>query len=144
MRGAYFERFLDRLPKPSELVLFDRSWYSRAEIEGVMGFCTPRELEAFFDAVPRFEEELIVRGTRLVKLFLDVSEEEQARRIARREAPTVVDLAALARPAEFRAAASEMLRRTSTPIAPWHVINTDGDPAETDELAYALIEPATL
>lgn len=142
LRGAYFERFLEHMPGPGEIVLFDRSWYSRAGIERVMGFCSDRELEAFFERVPRFEEELIRRGTRLVKIFLDVSDAEQLRRITRRDAPTIVDLEALARAGDYRRAADEMILRTSTPLAPWHVVSTDGDPAETTELAYACIRRA--
>jgi hypothetical protein len=74
-----------------------------------------------------------------VKIFLDVSEAEQSRRILRRPAPTAIDLAALQCAGEFRRAAAEMLIRTSTPNAPWHVLGTDGDASETTALAYACI-----
>src|SRR6185369_9933774 len=101
-----------------------------------------RELETFLEETPRFEEELVRSGVRLVKLHLDISDEEQARRLLRRRGMSVVDRAALARPGDFRRAREDMTRRTSTPLAPWHFIRTDGDPEQTTKLALARISAA--
>lgn len=122
LRGNYFDRWLAELQRSPRVVVCDRSWYTRATLERVMGFCTARELERFWTAVPQVEEELVRTGVRLVKIHLDVSDEEQAKRILRRKNPTAIDVAALARPGEHVRAAEEMLRRTSTRFAPWLVV----------------------
>jgi polyphosphate kinase 2 (PPK2 family) len=126
LRGDTFGRWLAELQRSPRVVVCDRSWYSRATIERVMGFCTSRELERFWNAVPQVEATLVRAGVRLVKIYLDVSDEEQAKRILRRKTPTAIDVAALARPGEHVRAAEEMLRRTSTSFAPWHVVSGGG------------------
>jgi polyphosphate kinase len=143
LRGDYFERYLAAIARGPGMLLFDRSWYSRVGTERVMGFCSEREVSLFFDAVPRVEAELAASSRIvLVKIYLDVSEAEQARRIMRRAHPTALDLAALQRAGDYRRAAAEMLLRTSTPVAPWHVIGSDGDAAETLALASAHVRAA--
>jgi len=137
LRGSPFARFLERIR--SGFVVLDRSWYTRASVEAPMGFCSARELETFLEAAPRFEEELVRSGVTLVKIHLDVSDEEQARRLLRRTQATLVDRAALARAGDFARAREDMTRRTSTPLAPWHFLRTDGDPEQTTKLALARI-----
>jgi polyphosphate kinase len=126
LRGDYFGRWVAELERSPRIVVCDRSWYARATIERVMGFCTTRELERFWSAVPQVEAALVRAGVRLVKIYLDVSDAEQAKRILRRKSPTAIDIAALVRPREHVRAAEEMLCRTSTSFAPWHVFRGDG------------------
>lgn len=124
----YFQRWLAHLPAAGEIVFFDRSWYNRAALEPVHGWCTPAEREAFLDAAPRLERLLVAGGLTLVKVFLAVGREEQARRLAERAADprrrwktTAIDRAANETWPAMRAAYDEMLART----APWIVIDTD-------------------
>jgi len=128
----YFQRYVRYLPAAGELVIFNRSWYNRAGVEPVMGFCTPKEHAEFLRDAPAFEHMLQEAGIRLVKLWLDISKKEQADRLeARREDPLkalkVSDLDAEAqnRWSGYSEARNEMLRRTSTDHAPWHCVHTD-------------------
>jgi polyphosphate kinase 2 len=128
----YFQRYAQHLPAAGELVIFNRSWYNRGGVEPVMGYCTPAEHEIFLRDAPRFEAMLIESGTRIVKLWLDVSKDEQAKRLkARLEDPlktlkiSPLDKVAQAKWAAYSAARDEMLRRTHTPEAPWTIIHTD-------------------
>jgi polyphosphate kinase 2 len=128
----YFQRYVERLPTAGEIVLFDRSWYNRAGVERVMGFCTEPEVEEFFREVPELERMLARSGILLVKYWLEVSAEEQLRRLMERVEDTTkqwklspVDADAPARYDDYTRAVLEMLERTSTPESPWHVVDAN-------------------
>jgi polyphosphate kinase 2 len=128
----YFQRYTRYLPAASELIIFNRSWYNRAGVEPVMGFCTAREHEDFLRDAPAFEAMLEEANIRLVKLWLDISRKEQADRLdARRDDPLkalkVSDLDDEAQKLwhEYSKARNEMLLRTSTAMAPWWCVHTD-------------------
>jgi polyphosphate kinase 2 len=128
----YFQRYVSYLPTVGEAAIFNRSWYNRAGVEPVMGFCTPEEHEAFLRDVPVFEAMLIDSGLRLVKLWLDVSKDEQAERLEeRRKDPLKVlkssplDASAQEKWDDYTKARDEMLRRTHTPVAPWICVRAD-------------------
>jgi polyphosphate kinase 2 len=128
----YFQRYARHLPSCGELVIFNRSWYNRAGVEPVMGFCTDREHEDFLRDVPSFERMLEEADIRLVKIWLDISKKEQARRLdARRDDPLkrlkVSDLDAVAQKKwkDYSAARDQMLLRTHTAIAPWICVRAD-------------------
>ncbi|MCA9653776.1 MAG: polyphosphate kinase 2 [Myxococcales bacterium] len=128
----YFQRHLRHLPGPGEIVFFDRSWYNRAGVERVMGFCDDAQLEEFFLQVPSLEHMLVRSGVRLVKLYFSVSREEQHRRFERRRTDPLkrwklspMDLASEERWDEYTEAKEEMFRRTHTAPAPWTVIKSD-------------------
>ena len=122
----YFQRYVRRLPAAGEFVLFNRSWYNRAGVEPVMGFCTAAEHAGFLRDVPAFERMLEEAGVRLVKIWLDISKAEQARRLQRRREDPLrqlkiseLDTIAQKKWKAYSAARDEMLGRTHTPIAPW-------------------------
>jgi polyphosphate kinase 2 len=122
----YFQRYVRRLPAAGELVIFNRSWYNRAGVEPVMGFCTPRENADFLRDVPAFERMLGESDLRLVKIWLDITKSEQAARLqARRDDPlkqlkiSELDTVAQEKWRDYSAARDQMLRRTHTPISPW-------------------------
>jgi polyphosphate kinase 2 (PPK2 family) len=124
-RRPYFSRWLEHLPEPGRVIVFDRSWYNRAVVERVMDFATPAEVEAFYEELPRFEAELARRGVRIVKMFFTIGEKEQARRLEGRRVQgrlTAVDAMALFHSEAYARAEEEMLARTSTPDAPWVVL----------------------
>lgn len=139
-RGSYFRRWVEHFPRePGQVVVFDRSWYSRAVVERVMGFCSEAEVRAFYDALPGFEAELLGSGIVLLKFFFAISEDEQARRLEgrRREGRlSATDAAALSSVDAYARAEEEMLRRTSTPAAPWTVLrDTDREVRRATVLA---------
>jgi polyphosphate kinase 2 len=128
----YFQRYISHLPAASDFVLFNRSWYNRAGVEAVMGFCTPRETEDFLRDVPALERMLEDSDIRLVKIWLDISKKEQGARLeARREDPLkqlkISDLDAIAQKKwkAYSKARNEMLLRTHTAIAPWICVRAD-------------------
>jgi len=128
----YFQRYVAQLPTAGEIVLFDRSWYNRAGVEHVMGFCTPEEYRLFLQQCPIFERLLIDDGIRLVKYWFSVSDEEQERRFrSRLEDPlrswklSPIDLEARARWVEYSMAKDEMFVHTDTPESPWYVVEGD-------------------
>jgi polyphosphate kinase 2 len=128
----YFQRYAQHLPAAAELVLFNRSWYNRAGVEPVMGFCTEREHAEFLRDVPSFERMLEEADISLVKLWLDISKDEQARRLeARRKDPlktlkvSDLDKAAQEKWKDYSKARDEMLIATSTAIAPWFIVRND-------------------
>jgi polyphosphate kinase 2 len=128
----YFQRYAQWLPAAGELAIFNRSWYNRAGVEPVMGFCTPREHQDFLRDVGAFERMLEAADLRLAKIWLDISKAEQADRLAaRREDPLkqlkVSDLDGVAQKKwkAYSAARDEMLLRTHTPIAPWTCVRAD-------------------
>jgi polyphosphate kinase 2 len=128
----YFQRYVAQLPAAGEWVLFDRSWYNRAGVEHVMGFCTPDEYRRFLHQCPIFERLLVEDGILLVKYWFSVSDEEQERRFqSRLEDPmrrwklSTMDLEARARWADFSRAKDEMFVHTDLPDVPWYVVEAD-------------------
>lgn len=128
----YFQRYVAHLPAGAELVLFNRSWYNRAGVEPVMGFCTKGEHEEFLEEAPRFEEMLVRSGIRLFKYYLDIDREEQRKRLgARKKDPlkqwklSPVDAVAQEKWGAYSRARNEMLARTHHAAAPWYVVRAD-------------------
>lgn len=128
----YFQRYVAHLPAAQELVLFNRSWYNRAGVERVMGFCTLDEYEEFMGSVSIFESMLVRSGIKLVKYYLDVSKFEQARRLTDRKTDPLkcwkissVDDEAIKHWKAYSLARNEMLARTHNPIAPWTLVRAD-------------------
>jgi polyphosphate kinase 2 len=128
----YFQRYVAQLPAAGEMVLFDRSWYNRAGVEHVMGFCTQDEYEEFLRGCPQFEHDLLHSGIILVKYWLSVSDEEQERRFkARLKDPakqwklSPMDLEARRRWVDYAEAKDTMFHHTDTPESPWYVVEAD-------------------
>lgn len=128
----YFQRYVPHLPSAGEIVLFDRSWYNRAGVERVMGFCTDEELREFFQACPQFERMLIGSGIVLIKYWFSVSDKEQEKRFqARLDDPTrhwklsPMDLESLNRWVDYSRAKDEMFAYTDTKESPWYVVNAE-------------------
>ena len=128
----YFQRYVQHLPFAGELVLFDRSWYNRAGVERVMGFCTEEEYSEFLRSCPEFERMLVRSGIILIKYWFSVSDEEQERRFqARIHDPTKrwklspMDLESRKRWVEFSRAKDNMFAHTDIKQAPWYVVNAD-------------------
>lgn len=128
----YFQRYVAHLPAAGEMVLFDRSWYNRAGVERVMGFCTDDELAEFLRSCPAFEQMLIRSGITLIKYWFSVSDAEQEARFqARLNDPTKrwklspMDLESRARWVEYSRAKDEMFAYTDTKWSPWWVVNAD-------------------
>jgi polyphosphate kinase 2 len=128
----YFQRYVAHLPAAGEMVLFDRSWYNRAGVERVMGFCSEEEYQEFMRSCPEFERMLIRSGMILIKYWFSVSDEEQERRFqARIEYPTKrwklspMDLESRSRWVEYSRAKDEMFKYTDTKQSPWYVVNSD-------------------
>ncbi|HTW33215.1 MAG TPA: polyphosphate kinase 2 [Rhizomicrobium sp.] len=128
----YFQRFVPFLPAASEFVIFNRSWYNRAGVERVMGFCTEDQVSEFFESVVPFEAMLVRDGIELRKYYLDISKHEQKVRLEERaEDPlkqwktSSVDEAALKNWKKYGEARDEMFRETDHPAAPWHVVRAD-------------------
>src|SRR6266496_5866579 len=128
----YFQRYIAHLPAGGEMVLFDRSWYNRAGVERVMGFCTDDEYAEFLRSVPEFERMLVRSGIILIKYWFSVSDKEQEKRFqARINDPTrrwklsPMDLNSRARWAEYSKAKDEMFAHTDIKQAPWYVVNAD-------------------
>lgn len=128
----YFQRYVAHLPAGGEIVLFDRSWYNRANVERVMGFCTDDEYAEFLRSVPEFERMLVHSGTILIKYWFSVSDKEQELRFQERiDNPTKrwklspMDLNSRARWVEYSKAKDEMFAHTDIKQAPWYVVNAD-------------------
>jgi len=129
----YAQRYIQHFPAGGEIVLFDRSWYNRAGVEHVMGFCTEEEYERFLERVPAFERAIIVdNGIIFRKYFLDVSQEEQRRRFEARITDPVKhwklsprDTKSVRRWWDYTAAYQRMLAETHTAEAPWHIVPAD-------------------
>ncbi|HEX9342666.1 MAG TPA: polyphosphate kinase 2 [Actinomycetota bacterium] len=128
----YFQRYAAELPAAGEMVLFDRSWYNRAGVERVMGFCTEAEVEEFFRSCPQFEDMLIRSGIILIKYWFSVSDEEQERRFQERaNDPTKrwklspMDLKSREHWLDYSRAKDEMFAYTDTKTSPWWVVNAD-------------------
>jgi polyphosphate kinase 2 len=130
---VYIQRYLAQFPAAGEIILFDRSWYNRAGVERVMGFCTDEQYERFMKMVPTVEQEMVVNnGIFLRKYFLDVSQEEQRRRFeARINDPmkhwklSPMDTESVRRWWDYTAAYQRMIKTTHTPSAPWYIVPAD-------------------
>jgi len=128
----YIQRYIRHFPAAGEVVIFDRSWYNRAGVEQVMGFCTPEQTAGFLRAVPSFEQAMVESGIILIKYWLEVGPEEQTRRLESRiDDPRKVwklsemDLKSYTRWDDYTRARDEMLRASDTPHAPWHIVRSD-------------------
>ena len=128
----YFQRYVAHLPAAGEMVLFDRSWYNRAGVERVMGFCSESEVLDFFNACPEFERMLIRSGIILIKYWFSVSDEEQEKRFqARLKDPTKrwklspMDLESRRRWVEYSKAKDDMFAHTDVKQSPWYVVEAD-------------------
>ncbi|WP_152042318.1 polyphosphate kinase 2 [Salinigranum salinum] len=128
----YFQRYVERLPTEGEMVLFDRSWYNRAGVERVMGFCTDEQYERFMRQCPEFERMLVNSGMILIKYWFSISDEEQERRFRKRNQDkkkrwklSPMDLEARARWVEYSKAKDDMFEHTDTEEAPWYVVHAD-------------------
>ena len=128
----FFQKYIAEFPHGGEMVLFDRSWYNRAIVEPIFGFCTPEQYENFMHGAVGFEKDLVRQGTILVKLYFSVTKDEQERRFARRKTDPLrqwklseIDVQAQDRWDEFTHQKHEMLRRTHTAQAPWTVIRSN-------------------
>ncbi|MCL3883634.1 polyphosphate kinase 2 [Marivita sp. GX14005] len=161
----YFQRYIDHMPAAGDLTFFDRSWYNRAVVEKVFGFCTEEERQLFFRQVPEVEKMLVEDGLRLFKIWLNVGQAEQLRRFLKRERDPLkqwklsrIDVEGLQRWDAYTAAIRETFEKTHTDHAPWTVIRSDDkrrarimairsvlsrlDYARKDEEALGTIDPA--
>ena len=128
----YIQRYLPYLPAAGEVVIFDRSWYNRAGVERVLGFCTEEEAKKFLKAVPLVEKAIVDSGVILIKYWLEVSEEEQTRRLESRVDDgrkiwklSPMDLKSYNRWYDYSRARDEMFEATDTGFAPWYVLRSD-------------------
>jgi polyphosphate kinase len=128
----YFQRYVAHLPVSEEMVLFNRSWYNRAGVEHVMGFCTSAEYAEFMLSVPKFEEMLVHSGIKLLKYYLDISKEEQTYRLDERQKDPLkqwktspIDEVAVKHWNAYSTARDTMLLRTHTSIAPWNIVHAE-------------------
>jgi len=155
----YFQRYVANLPTRGEIVLFDRSWYNRAGVERVMGFCTDDELALFLEQAPQLERMLVADGTLLLKYWFSVSDDEQERRLqSRLEDPmrrwklSPMDVESRRRWVEFSRAKDEMFARCDIPEAPWWVVEADDKRAARlnclshllSQVPYEHVEPPEL
>ena len=129
---VFMQRYLQHFPAAGEVVIFDRSWYNRAGVEYVMGFCTDKQRRRFLDLCPQIEKFLVDGGTTIIKLWMEVSNDEQKRRFeARINDPlrqwklSPMDLPSRERWYEYSRARDIMLKKTDTRIAPWHIVRSD-------------------
>ncbi len=128
----YFQRYLSHFPTAGEIVIFDRSWYNRAGVERVMEFCSIEQVKRFLEMTPEVEKAFVESGIILVKYWLEVSEEEQTRRLEGRiDDPRKIwklspmDLESYSRWYDYSRARDDMFKATDTPWAPWHVVRSD-------------------
>jgi polyphosphate kinase 2 len=128
----YIQRYMPHFPAKGEIVIFDRSWYNRAGVEHVMGFCTDEQYERFLKLTPLFERELLQNGIHLLKFWLEVGNKEQERRFrARIDDPvrqwklSVMDLPSRSKWYEYSLARDAMLKATDTKVSPWYIVRSD-------------------
>jgi polyphosphate kinase len=128
----HVQRYLAHFPAAGEVVIFDRSWYNRAGVERVMGFCTKQDYEHFLEVCPEFEKQVVRSGIRLIKYWLEVGHEEQTRRFLARIADPLrqwklspMDLVSAGKWYEYSRARDAMLKATDTPHAPWYILRSD-------------------
>ncbi len=142
----YFQRYVSHLPAGGEMVLFDRSWYNRAGVERVMGFCTEAEVEEFYRTVPEFERMLVRSGIILIKYWFSITDEAQHLRFSMRIADPLkqwklspMDVQSRARWEQYTKAKEAMLEHTHIPEAPWHVVQAvDKKKARLNCIAHLL------
>ena len=152
----YIQRYMAHFPAAGEIILFDRSWYNRAGVERVMGFCTEEQYQHFLRLTPSFERELVSNGIILLKYFLDVSQDEQRRRFeARIEDPvkhwklSPMDVQSVRRWWDYTEAYQAMIAATDSPAAPWFIVPADDKRRARlnlirhmlDQIPYREIEP---
>jgi polyphosphate kinase 2 len=142
----YFQRWVPFLPARGEIVIFNRSWYNRAGVERVMGFCTNDEHESFLNDAPRFEDLLVRSGLILRKYYLDIGKAEQKRRIEERRRDPLsqwkispIDEVAVKNWKKYSRARDEMLARTHTAFAPWTIVRTDDKRAARINLMRSIL-----
>ncbi|MET0003411.1 MAG: polyphosphate kinase 2 [Candidatus Thiodiazotropha sp.] len=128
----FFQKYIAQFPRGGEIVLFDRSWYNRAIVEPIFGFCSQEEYDNFMTGCPGFEKDLVRQGTILVKLYFSVTKEEQARRFERRKTDSLrqwklseIDVQAQDRWDDFSTQKYNMLKNTNTTHAPWTIIRSN-------------------
>ncbi len=128
----FFQKYIEQLPRGGEVVLFDRSWYNRAMVEPIFGFCSDKEYENFMIGVKTFEQDLVRQDTNLVKLYFSVSKDEQAKRFERRKTDPLrqwklseIDVQAQERWDDFTNMKYEMLKNTHASETPWTIIRSD-------------------
>ena len=145
-REWYFKRYIEHLPKPGEMVFFDRSWYNRAVVEPVMDFCSKEQYNTFMKQVVQFEKMLIKDDYTIVKLWFSIDKEEQKRRLANRETNplmnwklSTVDAEAQLKWEKYTDYKLKMFKKTGTTISPWIVINGNNkDIARKEAMRYVL------
>ena len=152
----YSQRYFAQFPAAGEIILFDRSWYNRAGVERVMGFCTDEQYEQFLRLTPPFERELVNNGIILLKYFLDVSQDEQRRRFEARIADPLkhwklspMDVESVRRWWDYTKAYQAMIAATDSPAAPWFVVPADDKRRARlnlirhmlDQIPYRKVEP---
>jgi polyphosphate kinase 2 len=128
----YFQRYMQHFPAAGEIVIFDRSWYNRAGVERVMGFCTPEQAKRFLKLCPPMEKYIVEGGIQLIKIWLEVSDREQKRRFEARITDPIrqwklspMDLPSRSKWYKYSRARDEMLDATDTQWAPWHILRSD-------------------
>ena len=128
----FFQRYMEHFPSKGEVVIFDRSWYNRAGVETVMGFCTPEQRDRFLENCPQVEQYITAAGIVLIKIWLEVNDKEQKRRFeARIKDPmrqwklSPMDLPSRSKWFEYSRARDKMLDATDTEHAPWYILNSD-------------------
>ena len=142
----FFQRYINRLPKPGEIIFFDRSWYNRAVVEPVNGFCTEKEYKVFMSQVNDFERMLVHSDTYLIKLYFSITKEEQARRFKEIKANplkrwkiTPVDEKAQALWDDYTKYKNKMFEKTNTELAPWRIIDANKKaPARLKAISHIL------
>jgi polyphosphate kinase 2 len=142
----YIQRYMDHFPAGGEIVIFDRSWYNRAGVEPVMGFCTPEQHKHFLEICPSVEKFIVDSGIRLIKIWLEVGQDEQEKRFhARIEDPmrqwklSPMDLESFRRWYDFSRARDLMLDHTDSEHAPWHIVDSnDKKRARLNVIAHIL------
>ena len=143
---VYMQRYMAHFPAKGEVVIFDRSWYNRAGVEYVMGFCTKEQHDRFLELIPELEKFLVDGGTILIKLWLEVSDTEQKRRFENRIVDPVrqwklspMDLPSRTKWYEYSRARDLMLKATDTKWAPWYIVRSDKKkPARLNTIAHLL------
>ena len=143
----YFQRYVAHLPAAGEMVLFDRSWYNRAGVERVMGFCNDEEYEEFFRTVPEFEKMLVRSGIILIKYWFSITDDEQYRRFLMRIHDPLkqwklspMDLESRRRWEDYTNAKEEMLTRSHTDVAPWWIVEADDKKRARLNCSHHLLE----
>ena len=146
VKAWYFQRYVAQLPVGSEIVLFNRSWYSRAGVERVMGFCSDAECETFLNSVPLFEALLVNAGITILKYYLDITKREQKRRLEeRRDDPLTqwktspIDATAQKHWKDYSKARDDMLARSHVAVAPWTIVHADDKPAARLAIIHDLL-----